>query len=360
VRRWSRTIPWVGLGLAVLVAAAFSGSRGGGPALDPDSTGPAGARALLDTVRRLGATVRVVDEVPTTGDDGDRVLVLDDRLTDDQRRQLGQWVEAGGVLVVADPSSVLSGTSSAGGFDGDGARADCDLAAVAGAERVSAPVEALSVPAGATACFGVEDGAWLVVQAFGDGQVVALGGAAPLLNAHLDRADNAVVAAGLLVPDGTGTVVVLRPSLPGAGSSGLGGLLPDGVRAALWQVLVAGVVLGIASARRVGRPIVDDHLVRLDAAALVLAASGLHQRRGHNRHAVAIVAEAARRDIAANLGLGSAAGVDAIVEAAASRGRDTDGLQSALDPSSPTWDTDPLAAARSIHEVRQRTLHPDV
>ena len=51
--------------LVVLTVVAIGPRRGDGPPLDPDSTGPAGVRGILDVLEEVGADVEVTDGVPT-------------------------------------------------------------------------------------------------------------------------------------------------------------------------------------------------------------------------------------------------------------------------------------------------------
>ena len=83
---------------------------------DPRSGQPSGARGLVLTMQAAGGDVTDTRSVPGIVDvDTARVLVLEDRLDDQQRAELLDFVEAGGIAVVADPGSALHGGS---GLDG--------------------------------------------------------------------------------------------------------------------------------------------------------------------------------------------------------------------------------------------------
>ena len=75
---------------------------------DPRSEAGSGTRGLVVLLQHEGAEVAVVRSAPDPGGD-QRVLVLQDRLNDGQRRDLLAFVEAGGVVVMADPLSSLAG-----------------------------------------------------------------------------------------------------------------------------------------------------------------------------------------------------------------------------------------------------------
>ena len=75
---------------------------------DPRSGDGSGTRGLVVLLEHEGATVDVVRAAPAVGDP-QRVLVLEDRLDDAQRRDLLAFAQGGGVVIVADPASTLAG-----------------------------------------------------------------------------------------------------------------------------------------------------------------------------------------------------------------------------------------------------------
>ena len=99
---------WIPLVLVGAVLAAYVGATRSnpGPPLDPDSTAPDGTRALVELLDRYGPGVELVDGVPSAA--FDTALLLEDRLDRDDARQLEGWVRRGNLLVVADPTSLLT------------------------------------------------------------------------------------------------------------------------------------------------------------------------------------------------------------------------------------------------------------
>lgn len=136
-----------------------------------------------------GAEVAVVRSAPDPGGD-QRVLVLQDRLNDGQRRDLLAFVEAGGVVVMADPLSSLAGdigpvatvTDELPAFDGNELAGQinipldrCDVAALAHLRGVFVRTGVRFRDTASQACFRDESGSFAVVHQRGEGLIVQLG-----------------------------------------------------------------------------------------------------------------------------------------------------------------------------------------
>jgi Domain of unknown function (DUF4350) len=325
-----KALPWLAvvLGVALVVAVAGRGPEEGEP-LDPASPGPLGTKALMDVLAELGGEVGISSDPP--GSAIQTTLLLSDDLTPGRRQELLDWVRRGGTLVVADPSSGVTevepaGSTRIGLLDAEIERR-CDVAALANVGRVAAPGGVVfEVPAsrggpgaGTRACFPRNDGAWLLVQPLGQGSVVRLGGASVLVNQELGEADNGLLLAGLLVPAPGTAVRVLRPPLPGGGDAGLGDLIAPRVRLALWQLVVAFVLLALWRARRLGRPVVEPQPVQLPGAELVLAVGNLLQRAKGRGQAAGLLTDDLRRSLAERLGLPPSAPPDLVADTVAAR-----------------------------------------
>ncbi|HTF59158.1 MAG TPA: DUF4350 domain-containing protein [Actinomycetes bacterium] len=328
-----RALPWVAvvLGVALVVAVAGRGAEEGNP-LDPASPGPLGTKGLVEVLRGLGGRVTVSAGQPGTGTD--TALLLSDDLTPQRRQGLLDWVRRGGTLVVADPSSGVTrveqvGSTRFGLLDAEIERR-CAVPALRDAERVAAPggvvfeiPEGQGAPGnrpGATqACFPRNDGAWLLVQPLGGGTVVRLGGASALVNQELGEADNAILLASLLVPVAGTAVQVLQPPLPGGGTAGLGDLIAPRVRLALWQLVLAFVLLALWRARRLGRPVAEPQPVQLPGAELVVAVGNLLQRAKGRGQAAGLLTDDLRRSLAERLGLPPSTPADQVADTVAER-----------------------------------------
>jgi hypothetical protein len=376
-----RALPWVAvvLGLALVVAVAGRGPEEGNP-LDPASTGPLGTKALVEVLRGLGGRVSVSADRPGAGTD--TALLLSDDLTPERRRGLLDWVARGGTLVVADPGSGVTevepvGSTRIGLLDAEIERR-CAVAALGDVGRVAAPGGVVfKVPqgqagpggqggqggpggpgAGATrACFPRNDGAWLLVQPVGEGTVVRLGGASVLVNQELGKADNAILLASLLVPAEGTAVQVLQPPLPGGGAAGLGDLIAPRVRLALWQLVVAFVLLALWRARRLGRPVAEPQPVQLPGAELVVAVGNLLQRAKGRGQAAGLLTDDLGRTLAERLGLPSSAPPDQVADAVAARtGIPRERVLRTLTHPAPRDEAELVALSQAVDTLRREVV----
>jgi Domain of unknown function (DUF4350) len=367
-----RVLPWAALviGVALVVVVAGRGDEEGNP-LDPASPGPLGTKGLMEVLRELGGEVRVSGQRP--GDGTETALLLSDDLTPGRRQGLLDWVGRGGTLVVADPSSGVTAVEQAGSTRIGLLEAEierrCDVAALADVGRVAAPGGIVfEVPdgpggpgnpggppnGGPRACFPRNDGAWLLVQAVGSGTVVRLGGASVLVNQELGEADNVVLLASLLVPVEGTTVQVLQPPLPGGGDAGLTDLIAPRVRLALWQLVVAFVLLALWRARRLGRPVAEPQPVQLPGAELVVAVGNLLQRAKGRGQAAGLLTDDLRRSLAERLGLPPSTPADQVADTVAARtGIPREQVLRTLTRSTPGDEAELVALSQAIDTVRR-------
>ncbi len=359
--------PWVAVVAAIVAVALVGGAPPAeGPPLDPSSTGPTGTKALVDTLRLLGADVSVQSEAP--GPSATTALLLDDGLDDATREQVAAWVAAGGTLVVTDVSSPLSPVVPVRGaefvFLEPELRRDCTVPALRQVQRVDVPGAILqAVPDGATGCFraGSDDEAWLVVVPIGDGTVVAVGGAGFLVNANLGDADNGLLAVTLLAPTTSERVVVLRPPAPGEGEKGLLDLVARRWELAVLQLAVAFGVLVLWRARRLGRPVLEPQPVPLAGSELVVAVGELLQRAKGREQAASVLRDDLRRWLAERLGLPPATPAEVVagaLAASASPGAfgdlTADEVLGVLAGGRPANEDGLVALAHSVESIRRR------
>ena len=343
---------------AVLVGAYLTAARQTqGPPLDPTSTAPDGAKAVVELVDALAA-MEVRDEVPDAGID--TALVLQDRFDRDAEQALLAWVRAGGTLVVADAGSTTT-PPVVGAATG---QVDVDCAGdvppgLGAAQRLEVGDGLLlEVPTGAASCGPSGDGAFVVVEPQGAGRIVAVGGPDAFTNRNLDEADNAVLAAALLAPDAGSRSAFLRPSLlVGSGDRSLVDLVDTPVRAALAQLVVAFLVAALWRGRRLGRPVAEPQPVPIESSELTQAVARLLGRADRPGRAAAVLRDRARRDLSGPLGIPLDASGDAVVDAITRRTglTDAEARRAALDPV--TSDDDLVAVAALLTQIRKDTTH---
>lgn len=314
-----------------LVVLLLVSARPGPEPFDPRSGQPSGARGLVLTLQSAGANVDDTRTVPVVDQVGQgRVLVLEDRLNDQQRTDLLDYVDSGGVVVVADPDSSLHGGSgidggalevagpSIGGFRTDvltesNVRAGgCTIGALAEMRGVYVPAGVL-FPVGPDdlQCLTTEGNStdfsghsFVIVRNFGAGLIIGLGDNEPFINRHLRRADNAGLAVSLLVPERGANVTFLLGSDAsqsiqdvGSGDDTLRDLVPTWVWMAITLSAIAFVVFAVSRSTRVGRIVAEPIASPIAGSELVSATGNLMQRAGHASRAGWLLLEHLHRDL---------------------------------------------------------------
>lgn len=298
---------------------------------DPRSGQPDGARGLVLTLQDAGAEVRDSRDVPGASADGsERLLVLEDRLDDEQRTAVLDFAEAGGVVVVADPESTLHGGSDTDGgaveVSGEtsgGERRDveqernvapgrCTIGALTDLRGVFVPNGVLfPVGPSESQCFtdpiggpAADNHSFVIVREFGDGLIIGLGDNDAFVNRSLRRADNAGLMATLLVPTRDTDVVVIigrgvSPTVSdvGSGDDTLRDLVPRWAWMSLVLGAVAFVVFAMSRSAREGRIVTEPIATPIAGSELVSATGNLMQRAGHASRAGWLLLSRLHRDL---------------------------------------------------------------
>ncbi len=372
MRAWA---PALGLVIAALAIAAVMGpDPDHGPPLDPSSTAPDGAKAVVQTLAALGADVSVLAGAPDAS--RSTALLLDDTLLDADRDAISNWVAAGGTLVIGDPYSSLNPADLGRLRPAGPATAElergCAVGALRDVRRVdTGDVIALRAPPGSTACFArsgtarpsdrggepLATEAWLVIVAQGRGTIVALGGPGAFTNARLGRQDNAVLAAALLAPRPGERVAVIGPRPPGTGTRTLTDLVATRVRLALAQLALAFVVVVAWRSRRLGRPVVESQPVELAGSELVVAVGHLMQRARGSARAAEILRQDLRRTLAVRLGLAADAPCDQVADAATAwSGIKAERVREVLEGGNPSDEAALVRLAQSVVSIREEVI----
>jgi hypothetical protein len=362
-RSWRGALVLLAVLVAVVVIAGRP-DRDDGEPLAADGTGPAGAKAMVLLLEELGADVRADVDVPTGADD--RAVLLQDRLDDERRDDLLDWVAGGGDLVVADPLSPLTPPINSeigvlGLSDIDVPRGDCDMDELDDLDHLAPGGGAVyEVGEGTRSCFGDGDAAFVLTTAVGEGTLTAVGNAGAFTNDRIDDADNAVLVSQLLAPEPEGTTVAFLDQfvdVAGEGDESLIDLIPDRVLLAMLQLVIAFLAYVWFRARRAGRPVAEPLPTTIAGSELVAAVGQLRQQEKAPERSAVLLRDDLHRTLARRLGLPADAPVDDLVAAAERAGADPARLRDVL-AGPPVTDGDGLTAlARDIDLTRQEVLH---
>ncbi len=373
-----RVLLWVGIAIVILVVGAIGASLSNlsrfteRDAMDPDSPGPNGTRALAEILRDHGIDVVVTDEraeALTALGEQEATLVLPDSpaLSDDAVLELGT---AAMDLVLVDPRSrtlrlFLPGSAVDGVGFGALIEPGCEIAE---AQRAGAIAPGTLFDAGGgtvSACYETESGAGLLVGTDGAHRISAVDGRALFVNSAL--ADNGNAALALNLMGRHSTVVWYVPTLtdtdlPNAEPT-LGELTPPWVSPAIVLLLAAGLAAGIWRGRRFG-PLVAERLpVTVRASETTEGRARLYAGSRDATHAADQLRFAALERIGRDLGLGPAAGVDEIVDAvSAQTGRDRASIRAVLVDDMPRTDADLISLHTRLSDLEgsvRASQHPE-
>jgi hypothetical protein len=339
--RMRRVSTWVTIGIALLLIGGVGAVIAAGSqwadrdALDPESPGPNGTRALAQILAQNGVEVRVVrshGDVTAALSRGDATLVLPDTpaLSDEGWSDI-TGAAADVVLIdprtrtlrLAVPGASISATGAPGTVD-----PGCELAEAVRSGPTSpstlfepaTPSE--SGTAGVTTCYREGDSAGLLVTDDGGRRTAVIDGTALFTNEHLAEDGNAALGVNLM-----GRHPLLVWYQPGPGDTDLpqtdptlGELTPPWVSPVIVLLLVAGVAAGFWRGRRFG-PLVAERLpVTVRASETTEGRARLYAQSRDALHAADQLRLGALDRLARTLGLGPAASAADIADAAAARG----------------------------------------
>lgn len=367
--------------LGVIGAAAVVGLvlivvlTGGQSSEEPyalDNHGPAGLAILAETLEASDVEVDSGPAVPTS--ETTRALVVRDVLPGDTRDALLGWVEAGGILVVADPGSPLHGLAPSGSPFGSGIETatGCDLGALDTVSDlddgrwwglVTADDEDADPAAGeiVSRCIPLNDGSHaVVVLAHGDGGLVALGSLEPFTNARITEGDHVVLAAALLGAAPGDRLQVVEPPPPGGGEATLGDLIADRVALAGWLAAAGVLLLALATGRRLGRPVPERLPAVLPSAELARSVGSLLQRARARQGAAERLRTDARRAVARSLAVPTGTPPNELAALAVRHlGVPNDVAEDALVDADVDSDDRLLAVTGAVGRVRRATARPE-
>ncbi|GAA4205978.1 DUF4350 domain-containing protein [Streptosporangium oxazolinicum] len=317
--------------VAVAVAGVLLGGSGGpGRLLDPADTSLSGGKGLARLLQARGVRVERVTSVAEAGSlagqagpAGSTLLVSESfPLGEDDAERLAAAPSDLLVVGVRKHLDLLApGVAPVREARARSREPRCALPAATRAGSAYSGGVALTPPPGAVGCYPADGAPTLVSHTAGGRTVTVAGDAQFMTNLRLAEDGNAALAMNLA--GGRPTLIWLTPpeTVPpaGGGTAGFYDLVPEGIKWAVAQVLVAVLLLALWRGRRLG-PVVAERLpVVVRAAETVEGRARLYRaRRARDRAAAALRAGFTDR-VTPRLGLPSGTGPDALVNAIAER-----------------------------------------
>jgi hypothetical protein len=364
LQRW-RAIKWVVLGVIVIAAASvlttvLTSPRAGGP-MEPGSTSPDGARALLSLLRDQGVDVveagSISDVERAARPDALLVLAETQYLSDDDGLQRLAAVPGDRLLVdpVARARTVLAPGIRVALSSTLGGKPDCDMPEANRAGEVQFGVTSTYEPEGdidLTRCYG---GA-LVRYSESGHTVTVVGSADFMTNAGLLKEGNAALAMNL---------AGARPRLiwyapqqfetASHGGSSITDLIPDRAKWVVWQLCVAVILVALWRGRRVGPLVAEELPVVVRASETVEGRGRLYRSRRARDRAAEALRTATLHRVLPRLGLGPNAAPSAVAQAVAQRiGGDPNTLGHLLFGLPPESDADLVNLANQLDDIERQ------
>ncbi len=364
-RRWSWR--WVVVTLIVLAILAgidaYLTAPRPGARMDPASTGPDGAHALVALLRDGGVEVVVADgiaDVEKAARPDTLILVAQSQyLTDTIVERLSR---VPGDLLLAEPTARTREALMPGfrmsGADAFDSKPDCPLreADRAGPVRFG-PSDAYKASKGqaVTSCYG---GALIRVRDRGR-TITAVGSTDFMTNGSLLQAGNAALAMNL-AGDRPRLVWYVPHRVEGeqSSSTSLVDLIPGNVTWIVVQLSLVVLLLALWQGRRLGPLVAEELPVVVRASETVEGRGRLYRSRRARDRAAAALRTATLHRLLPRLGLGPDAPPPAVVMTVARRaGSDPGFVSYHLFGPPPATDHDLLQLARALDDIERQVTH---
>ncbi len=365
VRPWR----WVLAALAALAAVAAFGAyltapRPGGQ-MDPASTGPEGAHALVVLLRTHGVDVVIADnvaDVENAARPGTLLLIAQtQRLTSDTL--LHRLANVGSDLLLVEPTSharaVLAPGIRSGGKNSLDSKPDCPLREANRAGSVQFGLTNTYTPVAHLAVTSCYDGA-LIRYRDHQRTVTLVGNTTFMTNADLAQAGNAALAMNL-AGDRARLVWYAPQRVEGASSSSatIFDLIPDNVSWMVWQLLVTVILVALWKGRRIGPLVAEELPVVVRASETVEGRGRLYRSRRARDRAAQALRTATLQRLLPRLGLDAGTSAPALTMAVAQRsGTDPESVWHTLFGPPPATDTDLVHLARALDYIERQVTRP--
>jgi hypothetical protein len=365
VRRW-RTGSWVVLTVVVLAVIAGIGAYLTAPRpgarMDPKSTEPDGAHALVTLLRDGGVEVVVADnisDVERAARPGTQILVAQSQYLTDTAL-LDRLANVPGDLLLVEPTArtreaLMPGVRTSAGSAAFDSSPNCSLRE---ANRAG------TVRFGPSATYRAKDGrtmtscydGTLIRYRDGGRTVTAVGSTDFMTNGSLLQAGNAALAMNL-----TGA----RPRLiwyaphriegETSSPSSISDLIPENVTWIVWQLCLVVLLVALWKGRRPGPLVAEELPVVVRASETVEGRGRLYRSRRARDRAAAALRTATVQRLLPRLGLGPGAPAPAVVTTVAQRsGADPGFVSYHLFGPPPATDHDLLQLARALDDIERQ------
>ncbi|OYN79538.1 DUF4350 domain-containing protein [Mycolicibacterium sphagni] len=363
-QRW-RTGRWIALALIAIsvvavIGAYFTAPRPGGR-MDPDSTSPDGAHALVTLLREHGVDVVVAHTVADVEQAArpDTLLLAAETYYTRGEDLLSRLGDVPGDRLVLEPTSrarqALAPHVRIGGAGMLTMKPDCDLPEANRAGTVELGATDTYEKAGdvdLTRCYG---GA--LVRYHTDGRTVTVVGSADFMtNGGLLQEGNAALAMNLA--GNRPRLIWYAPQQAegdGAEGSSLTDLMPDAVTWIVWQLCLVVLLLAVWQGRRLGPLVAEKLPVVVRASETVEGRARLYRSRRARGQAAEALRTATLQRLIPRLGLGPNASPGAVVDAVAARyAGDPNTLYHLLFGPPPSTDSDLLHLAHALDDIERQ------
>lgn len=359
---------WVALTLVAVSAIAaistyLTAPRPGGR-MDPASTGPNGAHALVALLRNHGVTVVVADSVATVEKAARPGTLL---LVGQTRRVAGEDLlhriaNTPADLLLVEPTSharaALAPDIRTEGADTFSDQPDCPLPAANRAGSVQfgpSDTYAAATDRPVVSCYGGK----LVRYRDGERTVTVVGSSEFMTNGALLHAGNAALAMNLA--GARSRLIWYAPQHIEGGSqpsATIFDLIPANVTWIVWQLWLVVALVAWWKGRRVGPLVAEDLPVVVRASETVEGRGRLYRSRRARDRAAQALRTATLQRLLPLLGLSPQAPPPAVATAVAHRiGADTESVRHRLFGPPPVTDTDLVHLAKALDDIERQVAH---
>ena len=363
-----RTCNWVVLFLVAIAAVAalsayLTAPRPGGR-MDPASTGPEGAHALVALLRGYGVEVAVADNVDDVQRAArpDTLLVIAQTQFVTDKVQLHRLGSTPADLLLVEPTSraraALAPDLRSSGTSKLGSKPNCSLREANQAGSAEFGPSNTYKAAGNHAVTSCYDGV-LIRYRDGNRTITVAGNTAFMMNSGLLRAGNAALAMNL-AGDRARVVWYAPQHIQGESKPGttIFDLIPNSVTWMVWQLWLVVLLVALWKGRRIGPLVAEELPVVVRASETVEGRGRLYRSRRARDRAAQALRTATLQRLLPRMGLGINAPPATVTVAVARRsGVDPQSVHHILFGPPPATDPDLVHLAHALDDIERQVAH---